>query len=57
MFKTCSFRNNRRGTERGAATTTTTAPRKNARALQLAQKKQVVDVPRQQREQHEDDAI
>jgi hypothetical protein len=30
---------------------------KNARALQLAQKKQVVNVPRQQREQHEDDAI
>ena len=27
------------------------------RALQLAQKKQVVDVPRQQREQHEDDAV
>ena len=52
---TCSFRNNRRGTERGAATTTT-APRKT-RALELAQKKQVVDVPRQQREQHEDDAI
>ena len=30
---------------------------RNARALELAQKKQVVDVPRQQREQHEDDAV
>ena len=55
---TCSFRNNRRGTERGAATTTTTtAPRKNARALELAQKEQAVDVPREQRDQDEDDAV
>ena len=41
------------GSGRGAAT----APRKNARALELAQKKQVVDVPREQREQQEDDAV
>ena len=29
----------------------------HARALELAQEKQAVDVPREQRDQHEDDAV